>query len=484
MRSTLSPLAFILSSCFAFAQTANTWYVPDDYATIQGGIDAIQIGDTLIVRDGTYFENIHFNGNEIILKSEHGAESTVINGSQQGSVVSFENNLGWGTTRLEGFTITNGSGTFDVNANILCGGGIYMKASAPLIQECIIKNNQSGFGGGVYMRDDSAAILSSNTISNNSARAGGGLCIIESETRILNNLILNNSAYAGNGGAMTINDSFSTVIQGNIIAFNTASGSGGGIASIRSLLWISKNSIAFNTAQLGGGIHLSDGSMGVLFDSILWVNVASQGDNLWIGGGFWGTSASMLEISFCALSDGWSSTYLDPYIGNTLFDVAGNIDDDPMFLNPLAGQDYSWNNFELQSGSPCIDSGHPTSQADADGSPSDMGAVYYDHNTIRPTLSVSSLIAGQTAVVQLSNCTPNRTVFLAWSMTSRGPINTPYGKAYVGAPYQVKALGSDSSGGAIIYQDVPSQLSGQSIWFHGLDIGSGTLLNPVAVTIL
>ncbi len=73
MRSTLSPLAFILSSCFAFAQTANTWYVPDDYATIQSGIDAIQIGDTLIVRDGTYFENIHFNGNEIILKSEHGA---------------------------------------------------------------------------------------------------------------------------------------------------------------------------------------------------------------------------------------------------------------------------------------------------------------------------------------------------------------------------------------------------------------------------
>jgi len=69
-------------------------------------------------------------------------------------------------------------------------------------------------------------------------------------------------------------------------------------------------------------------------------------------------------------------------------------------------------------------------------------------------------------------------------MTSRGPINTPYGQAYVGAPYQVKVLGSDSSGGTIIYQDVPSQLSGQSIWFHGLDIGSGTLLNPVAMTIL
>jgi hypothetical protein len=398
-------------------------------------------------------------------------------------VVSFENNLGSATTRLEGFTITNGSGTFDVNANILCGGGIYMKSSAPTIQNCIVINNQAGFGGGIYMRENSTAILSNNTISNNSARAGGGLCVVDSDPNISKNLFISNSASAGNGGAMTINHSLSSVIQGNVIALNTASVSGGGISTAGSSLELSKNSIALNQSQHGGGIYLSDGSSAILSDSIFWSNSASQGKNIWVGSGYWG-AASTLEIKYCALSNGWSSTYLDPTSGNSINDLGGNIDGDPMFLNPFAGQDYSRNNFELQHGSPCIDSGDPSSQADADGSPSDMGAVFYDHNAVRPTLSVSALVANQTATIHLSNCTANSPTYLAWSMSSSGPTNTSYGQAYVGSPYQVMALGCDSSGGAILNQYVPPQLAGRSIWFHGLDVGSGVLLNPVAMTIM
>ena len=37
-----------------------TIWVPDDYPTIQGAIDAALDGDTVIFRPGTYVENINF----------------------------------------------------------------------------------------------------------------------------------------------------------------------------------------------------------------------------------------------------------------------------------------------------------------------------------------------------------------------------------------------------------------------------------------
>ena len=48
-----------------------TLLVPSQYNTIQNAINASVTGDTVLVSPGTYYENINFNGNNIVLASHY-----------------------------------------------------------------------------------------------------------------------------------------------------------------------------------------------------------------------------------------------------------------------------------------------------------------------------------------------------------------------------------------------------------------------------
>ena len=84
-----------------------TYYVPDDYPTIQEAINGSLDGDTIIVRPGTYMENINFIGKAITLKSEQGSVFTILDGNQTGRPVKFDHGEGKDSV-IQGFTITNG----------------------------------------------------------------------------------------------------------------------------------------------------------------------------------------------------------------------------------------------------------------------------------------------------------------------------------------------------------------------------------------
>ena len=72
-----------------------TLLVPDEYSTIQSAIDVASDGDEVQVSAGTYYENINFNGKNIVVQGAH-QETTIIDGGQMGSVVVFENGEGFG----------------------------------------------------------------------------------------------------------------------------------------------------------------------------------------------------------------------------------------------------------------------------------------------------------------------------------------------------------------------------------------------------
>jgi parallel beta-helix repeat protein len=147
-------LSIFISSSVVFAATI---FVPGDYNTIQDAINASSTGDTVSVADGTYYENILFapgrdKKTNITLVSKNGPESTVIDGGNNGNVVTFAAGI---NATLDGFTITNGSTSEN-------GGGIRIgSSSSPTIANCIITDNEA-FAGGAFLLE-SLQLRSSQT---------------------------------------------------------------------------------------------------------------------------------------------------------------------------------------------------------------------------------------------------------------------------------------------------------------------------------
>ncbi|MCP4771839.1 MAG: hypothetical protein GY879_10575, partial [Planctomycetes bacterium] len=213
MFNKLLPLLFVLGLA-AHLPAQSTWYVPDDFTTIQAGIDGSSNGDAVIVRDGTYVENIDFNGKAITLKSENGPATTIIDGNQAGSVVTIANGEGSDSV-FEGFTVTNGNDIF--------GGGALCYNSSPTLENCIFTSNTANDGGGGMQCTVSSPTLTNCTFADNTAtRYGGGMqCGSSSAPTLTNCTFTNNTAGIG-GGGMLCNEHSSPTLTNCILWDNHA----------------------------------------------------------------------------------------------------------------------------------------------------------------------------------------------------------------------------------------------------------------------
>ncbi len=185
-----------------------------DYTTIQEGINAATDGDTVLVYPGTYYENINYNGKNITVASLYLTtqnnsyiDSTVIDGNQNGSVVTFET-IEDSTTVLCGFTIQNGSGTL-VFYTWYMGGGIYIIDSNPTIQGCMVKDNITDSGAGLFCKNSNIHLNNVTICKNHAFSIGGGIYIRDNSTLNFNSINRCNmyENYAGNASELYSFDS-------------------------------------------------------------------------------------------------------------------------------------------------------------------------------------------------------------------------------------------------------------------------------------
>ncbi|MCK5766329.1 MAG: T9SS type A sorting domain-containing protein, partial [Bacteroidales bacterium] len=194
---------------------------PGDQPTIQEGINAASNEDTVLVANGTWFENITYKGKAITVASNYilsgdtnDIHNTIIDGSNPvypdtASVVRFVN--GEDTTSvIYGFTITGGRGTnLQPAINYQAGGGILCwNSGAKIISNYIVYDSLltdiQGIGCGIY----------------------GGPNGSNSYLLIVNNKIQNNYIYSTSPDYFATGAGIGTdchcIIRGNNISYNTS----------------------------------------------------------------------------------------------------------------------------------------------------------------------------------------------------------------------------------------------------------------------
>jgi hypothetical protein len=305
---TMKTITLLSCSCMiAAALQAQIIYVPGtNNLTIQQGIELANPGDTVLVSDGIYFEQINFIGNKplmvasefIIDGDESHISNTIIDGStiptsDQMSVVSFVSGEDT-TSTICGFTITGGKGTVLNLGNYSCrtGGGVFISNSGGrIIHNHITQNHLSyslfrtpidiyrGAGIGVTsLTDTNWVIIENNTVDYNSCTSntleasGAGMSIwcnaIINQNVVCHNTStgeMNSTAYDGGltcATGLEMNMILTMSVRGNIISNNhvqadnnSAAGGGGAFQHVKAILQdnnISDNDTFDNYIGYGG----------------------------------------------------------------------------------------------------------------------------------------------------------------------------------------------------------------------------------------
>jgi hypothetical protein len=332
-------LPVLLLAMAMVSARATTVVVPDDYSTIQQGVDAASAGDTVYVRIGTYYEHVTI-GKQLTVEGED-RDATIIDGGGSGNVVYVTADY----VTIDGLTVANGeNGVFVIanytvdhltirNAVITENSGVGISAPHSnssgyhVIEDCVLSDNGSyafqshqfgystirrcevfGNGGGLVVGWGSQTTVCDNRIHDNA------VVVLHIDSGSYNT-IERNEVYdnAGGTGISTGYVANNNTIRNNIIR-NNAGGIGMGGPSVHSNRMY-HNDILNNGSQAGDG----------------------DGDNYWdngypSGGNYWSDYTGVDEYSGPGQdvpgSDGMGDT---PYV------LGSVVDNYPLMTSPNQG---------------------------------------------------------------------------------------------------------------------------------------------------
>jgi parallel beta-helix repeat protein len=189
--------AIVVMSVLALSITpvsaANTYYV-NPGGKIQDKINAASDGDTIIVRDGTYKENVVVN-KSLTIRSEHGAAFTTVEANDTNDHVFWVIN---DSVNISGFTVKNATGwnsgiylndvdhcTISDNIALKNGFGIHLISS----HNNTIRGNVASYNNykGIYLQDSDYNDITDNTVTSNNE---DGIFLENSEhCKVINNVV-------------------------------------------------------------------------------------------------------------------------------------------------------------------------------------------------------------------------------------------------------------------------------------------------------
>jgi hypothetical protein len=298
------------------------YQVPEGYPTIQAGVDACSLGDTVSVGPGVYAgpgnREIDFHGIDLSLQSREGPDATVIDGEGAYTAIHLEGFESLAAI-IEGFTMTRCVG--------VSGGAVSLGPASATFRRCIFLENQALTGGAALIVSNPAVFEDCKFFRNSdrqqNGNGGGALRIVGS---IFGEVTLRRCVFAGNkalfeGGAIKI-DGARVIIEDCTIAHNSCVPNGD-----------------------GGGIHQASGDL-LMERTVLWGNCAGgEGADLY--------STAGNQTITCSDVDPSKITSSQVTYGEGVFTA------DPLFCDPRSCTDEILDgDYHLRSDSPCLPEGN------------------------------------------------------------------------------------------------------------------------------
>ncbi|HEU0210503.1 MAG TPA: choice-of-anchor Q domain-containing protein [Candidatus Udaeobacter sp.] len=392
----IGSVIFVTCCC---AASANVLHVPADFATIQRALDAASPGDSILVAEGTYTENIVWpqTSDLRLLSDPANRNRPTIDGASAGRVIDIEADGGGAfAAEISGFVITHGF--LDVPAHTgETGAGIFMSNGALRLSRCVIDANaiassfaiqNNGGGAGVSIVSTPAGLVNriegciflSNSVSAVTSGDGAAIHLDGAPLVMKNTEIRGNRIEVGEVGLGTIYDYASDLVLESVkveqnraqtddsLPVGFAAIKGTGVFSYLSNVRIVDCKIANNLSTpqnstltlLGAAVYFySEGTTLRIFSSSIGYNkrtdgAATNGTALYF-------SSLVTDTAVVANSILWNpgngpeiDSFSKPAAVSFTDDRDnppgnGNLDADPLFVSPL--------DFHLQPTSPCLNAG-------------------------------------------------------------------------------------------------------------------------------